>query len=147
MIRNSDKNQRVHHIDPHLNHSFHSVHIFKVNVTSCIIKLKEKYKFEKKKIENKKIQIQNKIDLIFSKSLAAVEIKELFQWIKMSETHDIEKSIIDPHCVAESPVRITFQDITSASYLIKSGIEYTPCTVNTQINEFAYVDFGCINMK
>lgn len=38
--------------------------------------------------------------------------------------------MVDPHCVAENPVRVTFQDITSASYLIKSGIEYTPCTVN-----------------
>lgn len=46
-----------------------------------------------------------------------------------SEVHsDIE--VIDPHCVAEKPKRVTFQDITSASYLIKSGIEYTPCTVN-----------------
>ncbi|XP_031619975.1 uncharacterized protein LOC116338699 [Contarinia nasturtii] len=39
---------------------------------------------------------------------------------------DIE--VVDPNCVAEKPVKITFQDITSASYLIKSGIEYTPCT-------------------
>lgn len=38
--------------------------------------------------------------------------------------------IVDPNCVAENPVQINFQDITSASYVIKSGIEYTPCSVN-----------------
>lgn len=43
---------------------------------------------------------------------------------------DFDIDIVDPHCVAENPVRVTFQDITSASYLIKSGIEYTPCSVN-----------------
>lgn len=44
-------------------------------------------------------------------------------------SHFSDMEVTDPHCVAEKPVRITFQDITSASYLIKSGIEYTPCTV------------------
>lgn len=37
--------------------------------------------------------------------------------------------IIDPNCVAEKPYKVSFQDITSAWFLIKSGIEYTPCTV------------------
>lgn len=56
---------------------------------------------------------------------------------EINEPHDAAKcngvnfdiDIFDPHCVAEKPVRVTFQDITSASYLIKSGIEYTPCSV------------------
>lgn len=38
--------------------------------------------------------------------------------------------VADPNCIPEKPVRVTFQDITSASYVIKSGIEYTPCSVN-----------------
>lgn len=38
--------------------------------------------------------------------------------------------IADPNCVAENPYRVTFQDITSAAFLIKSGIECTPCTVS-----------------
>lgn len=54
---------------------------------------------------------------------------------KMTDSADIKCNgdieIVDPNCVAEKPVKVTFQDITSASYLIKSGIEYTPCTVNT----------------
>lgn len=49
---------------------------------------------------------------------------------EINEPHDAAKDIVDPHCVAEKPIRVTFQDITSASYLIKSGIEYTPCSVN-----------------
>lgn len=39
-------------------------------------------------------------------------------------------NIVDPNCVAEKPYRVTFQDITSAAFLIKSGIECTPCTVS-----------------
>lgn len=60
----------------------------------------------------------------------------------MTESQDAVKiesdigEIIDPQCCAENPVRVTFQDITSASYLIKTGIEYTPCTVNKTGNIF-----------
>lgn len=46
--------------------------------------------------------------------------------------------IVDPNCIAEKPIRVTFQDITSASYVIKSGIEYTPCTVNETIKSGNY---------
>lgn len=42
---------------------------------------------------------------------------------------NFEADITDPHCVAEKPYVVTFQDITSAAFLIKSGIDYTPCTV------------------
>lgn len=41
--------------------------------------------------------------------------------------------VIDPHCLAEKPIKIKFQDITSAAFMIKSGIEYTPCTVNKDL--------------
>lgn len=43
---------------------------------------------------------------------------------------DVEQDIVDPHCVAENPYKVTFQDITSAAFMIKSGIECTPCTVS-----------------
>lgn len=46
--------------------------------------------------------------------------------------------ILDPNCVATKPYRVTFQDITSAAFLIKSGIEYTPCTVS-KINEYILI--------
>lgn len=38
--------------------------------------------------------------------------------------------IEDPYCNAQNPVVISFQDITSAAFKIKSGIEYTPCSVS-----------------
>lgn len=37
--------------------------------------------------------------------------------------------IIDPHCTASNPYTVTFQDITSAAFLIRKGIDRTPCTV------------------
>lgn len=48
-----------------------------------------------------------------------------------SDISDEEKSShsFDPKCVAHNPYVVTFQDITSAAFLIKSGIEVTPCTV------------------
>lgn len=42
---------------------------------------------------------------------------------------DTEANIVDPYCIAEKPYRVTFQDVTSAAFLIKNGIECTPCTV------------------
>ena len=37
--------------------------------------------------------------------------------------------ILDPFCDPASPKVISFQDITSAAFLIKDGIERTPCPV------------------
>lgn len=42
---------------------------------------------------------------------------------------DNNPEIADPYCVADKPYKVSFHDITSAWFLIKSGIEYTPCTV------------------
>lgn len=33
----------------------------------------------------------------------------------------------DPACIPEKPQKITFEDVTSASYIVKSGIVNTPC--------------------
>ena len=38
-------------------------------------------------------------------------------------------TIIDPFCDPKNPRRITFDDVTSAAFLIKSGVERTPCPV------------------
>lgn len=51
----------------------------------------------------------------------------------MSDEHQEkngETEVSDPNCVPDKPYKVTFQDVTSASFVIKSGIEYTPCTVN-----------------
>lgn len=38
--------------------------------------------------------------------------------------------IEDPFCNAKNPLKITFQDVTSAAFMIKNGVELTPCPVN-----------------
>lgn len=35
----------------------------------------------------------------------------------------------DPSCNPERPLKVTFEEITSAAYKIKSGIVNTPCSV------------------
>lgn len=49
---------------------------------------------------------------------------------------DMDRSnseIADPNCVADKPYKVSFRDITSAWFLIKCGIEYTPCSVGLYI--------------
>lgn len=41
-----------------------------------------------------------------------------------------EMDIIDPYCIENQPQKITFEDITSAAFKIKSGIIKTPCVVS-----------------
>lgn len=38
-----------------------------------------------------------------------------------------EPEIVDPFCNADSPQIITFQDVTSAAFKIRKGVELTPC--------------------
>lgn len=38
-----------------------------------------------------------------------------------------QQEFTDPFCNADNPQIITFQDVTSAAFRIKKGIEYTPC--------------------
>nr|XP_029714117.1 uncharacterized protein LOC115258189 [Aedes albopictus] len=42
-------------------------------------------------------------------------------------TSEQEQEFTDPFCNADNPQIITFQDVTSAAFKIKKGIEYTPC--------------------
>lgn len=42
----------------------------------------------------------------------------------------VEEDFEDPLCTAKSAHRITFQDVTTASFMIKGGVEYTPCPVS-----------------
>lgn len=39
------------------------------------------------------------------------------------------RELEDPLCSPNNVQRITFQDVTTASFLIKGGVEYTPCPV------------------
>lgn len=57
------------------------------------------------------------------------QITECENGVNVTTDCDNGNEVSDPCCSAENPVKISFQDITSASYLIKTGIEYTSCTV------------------
>lgn len=43
------------------------------------------------------------------------------------------REIVDPHCTATNPYRVTFQDVTAAAFLIKGGIACTPCSVGNLV--------------
>lgn len=43
---------------------------------------------------------------------------------------DVEVEVEDPLCKARNAIKVTFQDVTTASFLIKGGVEYTPCPVS-----------------
>ncbi|XP_014475168.1 PREDICTED: L-threonine ammonia-lyase isoform X2 [Dinoponera quadriceps] len=47
---------------------------------------------------------------------------------------DEGKELIDPFCIKDQPQKITFQDITSAAFKIKSGIIKTPCVKSRLLN-------------
>ncbi|XP_012145060.2 L-threonine ammonia-lyase [Megachile rotundata] len=53
--------------------------------------------------------------------------------------HNDEEQPIDPFCVAENPLKITFEDITSAAFKIKGGIINTPC-VKSRLSEATGID-------
>ena len=54
------------------------------------------------------------------------------------ETSD---TMIDPFCDPRNPKKVTFHEITSAAFLIQSGIEKTPCPVikKNSVTEFVTI--------
>ncbi|XP_046477432.1 L-threonine ammonia-lyase-like isoform X1 [Neodiprion pinetum] len=47
--------------------------------------------------------------------------------ISVSSISTGDESVFDPYCVEGNPQKITFEDVTSAAFKIKSGIINTPC--------------------
>lgn len=41
-----------------------------------------------------------------------------------------EDEVEDPNCLESNPLKLTFEDITSAAYKIKDGVIKTACTVS-----------------
>lgn len=66
------------------------------------------------------------VNMSSTESICVVENGDVHPELTDQECQDI----VDPHCTAANPYRVTFQDITAAAFLIKNGIEYTPCTVS-----------------
>lgn len=42
--------------------------------------------------------------------------------------------MVDKYCDPKNPVRVTFNDVSSAAYRIKGGMDVTPCTVRYLID-------------
>lgn len=49
------------------------------------------------------------------------------------DPEDIMPEVDDPFCNPDKPVKITFEEITSAAYKIRSGIVNTPCIVSKSV--------------
>lgn len=50
---------------------------------------------------------------------------------KVTEVDKKLRELEDPLCSPNNVQKISFQDVTTASFLIKGGVEYTPCPVIT----------------
>jgi len=48
--------------------------------------------------------------------------------LKMLEEDEVE----DPNCLESNPLKLTFEDITSAAYKIKNGVIKTACSVSNK---------------
>lgn len=52
---------------------------------------------------------------------------------KITEVDNKLRELEDPLCSPNNVQKITFQHVTTAAFLIKGGIEYTPCPVTIRI--------------
>lgn len=59
--------------------------------------------------------------------------------VDLPRQFDANGEILDPHCDPNNPQKISFHDITSAAFLIKDGVERTPCPVSFQSDLDEYV--------
>lgn len=68
--------------------------------------------------------------------LSLIELND----ISDSETN-IDDEIEDPFCNENNPLKITFQDVTSAAFMIRNGVELTPCPVIFFFFKFNFIYF------
>lgn len=53
----------------------------------------------------------------------------------------VEETVSDPFCDEKNPRIITFQDVCQAAFMIKGGVDVTPCrvrTISSKIIEFLF---------
>lgn len=46
---------------------------------------------------------------------------------RVSENDEILEYVEDPYCSETAPQKINFHDVTSAAFMIRGGVEMTPC--------------------
>lgn len=70
------------------------------------------------------------------------EIKGLAADLKKKERYNnrrvSETEFADPLCSPNDPVQVTFQDVTSAAFMIRNGVEKTSCNVSFKIPIFFF---------
>ncbi|CAI4232682.1 unnamed protein product [Auanema sp. JU1783] len=66
--------------------------------------------------------------------------KEVIPEKKTSTVKTPDEILFDPDCDPQNPVKITFSDISSAAFSIKSGIQKTPCSRSSQLSTLYGMD-------
>lgn len=75
----------------------------------------------------------NKNNKVFERSESNVSVK--MEVLKLDNGNSnsnsgVVEEFLDPYCLENKPQKITFQDVTSAAFMIKGGVERTPCFVS-----------------
>lgn len=75
--------------------------------------------------------LKNPSEEKLTKSMDKLQVnsEKLKSNIKVPEPNKESEELHDPFCDPKNPQKISFRDITSAAFLIKGGIEKTPCPV------------------
>lgn len=79
---------------------------------------------EEKIVETPKGEIKLKVD---EKKVKFDENKEELR--RPSLTDAVSETVEDPYCDERNPRIITFQDVCQAAFMIKGGVDLTPCKV------------------
>lgn len=54
--------------------------------------------------------------------------------LNRQEVKNMTDDMVDKYCDPKNPVRVTFNDVSSAAFRIKGGMDVTPCTVRYLID-------------
>jgi hypothetical protein len=68
----------------------------------------------KVKVEDKKVKFDEKIEPV----------------VEPAVDDSVTETVADPFCDEKNPKVITFQDVCQAAFMIKGGIDVTPCRVS-----------------
>lgn len=66
------------------------------------------------------------------------QLKARAHALNAEDIRNMPDDMVDPYCDPKNPVKITFNDVSSAAYRIKGGIDMTPCTV---FNFYSILDY------
>lgn len=88
---------------------------------------------EEKFVETPKGEIKVKVEEKKVKFDATSEVKK-----DLSVPDTVAETVADPFCDENNPRIITFQDVCQAAFMIKGGIDVTPCRVRNFSDSFKW---------